>query len=141
MMIYIASIISKAINPGQLLHVDIVFIAGKPILFSVDDITGYIVMAHMESKGQADVNKAIDAIVNRYQSSLKVVSVISCDAEAVLKSQATTNHLARKGIKLAPRIPYEHEKIAERSMRILREKMNANQSFHTLYRRLYMIDW
>ena len=41
MMIYIATIISKAINPGQLLHVDIVFIAGKPILFSVDDITGY----------------------------------------------------------------------------------------------------
>jgi len=41
--------------------VDVVFIAGKPRLFSVDDITGYIVMARMESKGQADVNKAIDA--------------------------------------------------------------------------------
>ena len=94
---------------------------------------------HMESKGQADVNKAIDAIVNRYQSSLKVVSVISCDAEAVLKSQATTNHLARKGIKLAPRIPYEHEKIVERSMRILREKMNAKLSElpYTLPKALY----
>ncbi len=69
----------KATNPGQLLHVDIVFIAGKPRLFSVDDITRYIVMARIESKGQADVNKAIDAIVSRYQSSLKVVSVISCD--------------------------------------------------------------
>ena len=43
---------------GQLLHVDIVFIAGKPRLFTVDDITGYIVIARMESKGQADVNKA-----------------------------------------------------------------------------------
>ena len=30
----------KATNPGQLLHVDIVFIAGKPRLFSVDDNTG-----------------------------------------------------------------------------------------------------
>ena len=29
---------------------DIVFIAGKPRFFSVDDITGYIVMARMESK-------------------------------------------------------------------------------------------
>ena len=83
----------KATNPGQLLHVDIVFITGKPWLFSVDDITGYIVMARMESKGQSDVNKAIDAIVSRYQSSLKVVSVISCDTEAVLKSQSTINHL------------------------------------------------
>ena len=101
----------KATNPGKLLHVDIVFIAGKPTLFSVDDITRYIVMARMESRGQADVNKAIDAIVSRYQSSLKVVSVISCDAEAVLKSQATINHLASKGIKLAPCIPYEHEKL------------------------------
>ena len=129
----------KATNPGQLLHVDIVFIVGKPRLFSVDDITGYIVMARMESKGQADVNKAIDAIVSRYQSSLKVVSVISCDAEAVLKSQATINHLASKGIKLAPRIPYEHEKIAERSMRILREKMNAKLSElpYTLPKALY----
>ena len=71
-------------------------------------------MARMKSKAQADVNKAIDAIVNRYQSSLKVVSVISCDAEAVLKSQATINYLASKDIKLAPRIPYEHEKIVER---------------------------
>ena len=96
------------------MHVDIVFIAGKPRLFSADDITGYIVMARIESKAQADVNKAIDAIVSRYQSSLKVVSVISCDAEAVLKSQATINYLASKGIKLAPRIPYEHEKIVER---------------------------
>ncbi len=43
-------------------------------------------MVRMESKGQADVNKVIDAIVNRYQSSLKVVSIINCDAEAVLKS-------------------------------------------------------
>ena len=86
-----------------------------------------------------DVNKAIDAIVSRYQSSLKVVSVISCDAEAVLKSQATINHLARKGIKLAPRIPYELEKIAERSMRILREKMNAKLSElpYTLPKALY----
>ena len=41
----------KTTNPGQLLHVDIVFIAGKPRLFSGDDITGYIVMARMESKG------------------------------------------------------------------------------------------
>ena len=65
---------------------DIVFIAGKPRLFSGDDITGYIVMVRMESKGQADVNKVIDAIANRYQSSLKVVSIINCDAEAVLKS-------------------------------------------------------
>ena len=40
----------KATNPGQLLHVDIVFIAGKPRFFSVDDITGYIAMARMESK-------------------------------------------------------------------------------------------
>jgi hypothetical protein len=70
---------------------------------------------------------------------LKVVSVISCDAEAVLKSQATINHLASKGIKLAPRIPYEHEKIAERSMRILREKMNAKLSElpYTLPKALY----
>ena len=74
------------------------------------------------------MNKAIDAIVSRYQSSLKVVSVISCDAETVLKYQATINHLARKGIKLASRIPYEHEKIAERLKKILREKMNTKLS-------------
>jgi len=60
-------------------------------------------------------------------------------SEAVLKSQATINHLASKGIKLAPRIPYEHEKVVERSMRILREKMNAklSQLLYTLPKALY----
>jgi len=60
-------------------------------------------------------------------------------SEAVLKSQATINHLASKGIKLAPRITYEHEKVIERSMRILREKMNAKLSElpYTLPKALY----
>ena len=58
------------------LHPSVFIAACKPRLYSVD-IIAYIVMARMESKGQADVNKAIDAIVSRHQSSLKIVSVIS----------------------------------------------------------------
>ncbi len=123
---------------------DVVFIAGKPRLFSVDDITGYIVKARMESKGQADVNKAIDAIISRYQSSLKVVSVISCDAEALLKSQSPCRSTikvsviscdpeALSSITLRAKVSSLHlvfltnmRKIAERSMRILRENNHNN---------------
>ena len=60
---------------------------------------------------------------------LKVVRIISCDNESVLKSDAFKLYLSEKhGIKISLRIPYEHEKTAERYMRMIREKMEAKLS-------------
>ena len=54
--------------------------------------------------------------------------IVSTDHESVLKSDQLATHLNGKGIKIALRIPYEHEKTAERSMRVVREKMEAKIS-------------
>ena len=58
-----------------------------------------------------------------YKSNLKVVRMISCDSEKSLIACET--FLNGLGVKLALRIPYEHEKIAERHIRILRERMET----------------
>lgn len=58
-------------------------------------------------------------IINAYKANLKVVRMISSDHEATLKS--CESHLNEKGVRIALRIPYEHEKVTERSVRMLRE--------------------
>jgi hypothetical protein len=68
-------------------------------------------------------------VVASYKSNLKVVRVLSSDSESVLKSDAINLYMNEKhGIKMSLRIPYEHEKTAERYMRMVREKMEAKLS-------------
>ena len=56
------------------------------------------------------------------------VHIVSTDHEFVLKSEQLALHLNGKGVKVALRIPYEHEKTVKRSMRVVREKMEAKIS-------------
>jgi hypothetical protein len=112
-------------KPGELLHVDIIYIDGRPRLFAVDHVTGYISLIIMASKSKENVQKAYDQLINAYKANLKVVRMISSDHEATLKS--CESFLGQKGVKIALRIPYEHEKIAERSVRMIREKMEVKR--------------
>ena len=112
-------------KPGELLHVDIVYIDGRPRLFSVDHVTGYISIIIMESKSRKSVEKAYEQLINSYLANSKVVKMISSDHEATLKS--CESYLGSRGVKTALRIPYEHEKVAERSVRMLREKMETTR--------------
>ena len=118
----------KPTQPGELLHCDIVFIKGKPRLFSVDHVSGYMMLVAMDSKKTEELVRAMDVTVTKYRSHHKVVHIISTDHESVLKSDQLALHLNGKGVKMALRIPYEHEKTAERSMRVVREKMEAKIS-------------
>jgi len=112
-------------KPGELLHVDIIYIDGRPRLFSVDHVTGYISLIIMASKTSENVKKAYEQLLNAYKGNLKVVRMISSDHETTLKS--CESFLGEKGVKIALRIPYEHEKIAERSVRMVREKMEVKR--------------
>ena len=112
-------------KPGELLHVDIVYIDGRPRLMAVDHVTGYMSLVIMNSKSKENVIKAYEQIINAYRANLKVVRMISSDHEATLKS--CESYLNEKGVKIALRIPYEHEKVAERSVRMLREKMEVTR--------------
>ena len=79
----------------------------------------------MASKTSENVKKAYEQLINSYKGNLKVVRMISSDHEATLKS--CESFLGEKGEKIALRIPYEHEKIAERSVRMIREKMEVKR--------------
>ena len=118
----------KPTEPGELLHCDIVFIKGKPRLFSVDHVSGYMMLVSMDSKKTEELMRAMDVTIVKYRSHHKVVHIVSTDHESVLKSDQLAMHLNGKGVKIALRIPYEHEKTAERSMRVVREKMEAKIS-------------
>jgi hypothetical protein len=79
----------------------------------------------MNSKSTENIQQAYETLINAYKANLKVVRMISSDHEATLKS--CESFLGSKGVKIALRIPYEHEKIAERSVRMIREKMEVKR--------------
>ena len=128
---------SEPTHPGECLHCDIVFVQKKPRLFAVDHVTGYMSFILMDSKNQEDLVEAFIQVINAYKSYLKVVRQVSCDHESVLRACET--ELNRHGVKMSFRIPGEHEKIAERSMRVVRERMRVKRRElpYTLPKRLY----
>ena len=113
------------IAPGQLLHVDIVFISKIPHLFSVDDYSGYMNLIRMATKRKESLEHALLALVLYYRSHLKVVRCISSDHEAVFLS--CESFLWTHGATYRARIPGEHEVDAERGMRTIREAMLVKQ--------------
>jgi hypothetical protein len=124
----------KLTEPEELLHCDIVFIKGKPRLFSVDHVSGYMMLVAMDNKMTDELVRALDVTIIKYRSHHKVVHIVSTDVKSfiiksfTLKSEQLALHLNGKGVKVALCIPYEHEKTAERSMRVIREKMEAKFS-------------
>ena len=114
---------SEATQPGEELHCDIVFVQRNPRLFTVDHVTGYMTFTIMQSKHASDVLEAFESVINAYKSYLKVVRYISCDHEGVLKS--LESQLNKLGVRLKIRLPYEHEKRAERAMRVVRERIRV----------------
>ena len=110
-------------QPGELLHADIIFVKGRPRLFTTDHISGYCTYSILESKSSKNLFEAFDEVINAYRSNLKIVRRISTDAESNLL--ACENELNRIGVKLESRIPGEHEKYAERATRVVRERMRT----------------
>lgn len=74
-----------------MLHCDIVFIMGKPRLFTTDHVSGYCTFTILESKSAAHLQKAFEEVINAYQGYLKVVRYISVDAESVLHRLASSS--------------------------------------------------
>ena len=114
------------IAPGQLLHVDIVFINKVPYLFSVDDFCGYLNLIRMLNKTANSLQHALLALIIFYRGHLKVVRTISSDHEAVFKSCALFLE-EEHGANYRARIPGEHEVDAERGMRTVREALRIKQ--------------
>ena len=88
----------KPTEPGELLHCDIVFIKGKPRLFSVDHVSGYMMLVAMDSKKTEELVRALNITITKYRSHHKVVHIVSTDHESVLKSEQLALHLNGKGV-------------------------------------------
>jgi len=71
--------------------------------------------------------RAMDVTIVKYRSHHKVVHT---DHESVLRSDQLATHLNGKGVKIALRIPYEHEKTAERWRR---RSANCHTIYHPIY--------
>ena len=53
---------------GELLHVDIIYIEGRPRLFACDHVTGYLSIIIMKSKAKKHVQEAYEQLINAYKS-------------------------------------------------------------------------
>ena len=80
-------------------------------------------MVRLTSKASVAVQNGLLTIINFYRSHLKVGQMVSSDHEAVflIYEQFLNSH----GIKYRARFPGEHEVIAERGMRRVREAMRT----------------
>ena len=58
---------------GQWQHMDVVFIAGTPHLFSVDHYSGFMILIRLQSKQVADVQSGLLSVINFYRG-LKVTT-------------------------------------------------------------------
>ena len=91
------------ITPGQLLHIDIVFIDKILYPFSVDDFRGYFNLIRMLNKTTNSLQRALLNLTLFYCGHLKVVRTISSDHESVFKSYSL--FLAGHGANYRTRIP------------------------------------
>ena len=111
-------------EPGQLLHCDIVFWNKRTYLLCVDEITGYLLLPQIASKRGPDVMTGFKTVIDALRAAHRVVQYIHTDAEAVFES--IREQLHEQGVSLKLRIPGEHEVVAERAFRSLREKIRVH---------------
>jgi hypothetical protein len=111
-------------EPGQLLHCDIVFWNKRVYLLCVDEITGYLLVPQIASKRAADLMTGFRTVIDAMRAARRVVQYIHVDAEQVFESVREPLH--EQGVSLKLRIPGEHEVVAERAFRSLREKIRVH---------------
>jgi len=70
-----------------------------------------MILVAMDSKKTEELVPALDVTITKYRSHHKVVHIVSTDHEFVLKSEQLALHLNGTGVKVALRIPYEHERL------------------------------
>ena len=99
--------------PGQLIHIDNVYVNGIPFLFSVDDLCGYMYMIRMTKRSAVSLQSALLKLILYYRGHLKVVQTISAvHKSTILACGSFVNSYCAT---LRPRIPGEHEVDAKRA--------------------------
>lgn len=127
---------SKAVRPGpvalgQHLHCDLKFInlGGKSLtyLVAVDEATRFIYHQYLRSKNKEDILHAVRGLVNFFTGKRGGVltSYIHCDGESSVRALSADGSLMGIGAEYVPVAPGTHEKVAERNILTIRNKVRA----------------
>lgn len=109
---------------GEHLHCDIVSINKALYLLLIDDATNYMQLMYLERKDFTNLWKAFNSVIHTMSSYGYTVKQISADSEVAIAS--TKIYLeSTHSVQLHRYLPGEHEKVSERSTRILRERMRV----------------
>ena len=113
---------------GYRIHSDIIFVRGAdgaktPYVLTVEDLTGYIIIAKIRNKTKGQLEEAQSKVFARYKSYGHFIKQWRSDHETAFKS--TETHVNDKGAQLQVTAPDRHEKVSERNTRTLRERMRA----------------
>ncbi|CAN0349389.1 unnamed protein product, partial [Ectocarpus fasciculatus] len=113
--------------PGELLHMDIVFInrgakqKRLPFLLAVDDYTNYVMARRLPSKTTESVGTAMTAIMDAYAGLNLTVKRIRTDPENVFRS--CEQIVNSRGCQMEFTAVGQHERRVERYTRILKERV------------------
>lgn len=112
---------------GMRLHMDIAFIGEKrrklTFLVAVDAKTGYIMVRKLKSKTKKDIELALLSVIAKISSHGHKTRFIVTDSDTSFIS--SEKDLADVGINLTTRSPYRHEKIVERYIRTLKNRVRC----------------
>ena len=124
---------------GSILHADIIEIQQDYCLFAVDDACNFMMLNYMANKRMEEVCRSLSYIIRHVASNGHTVKTILTDSEVSIMS--CRNYLEdTHNVKLRHYIPYEHEKVVERQVRILRERIKCKLAElpYKLPRELYL---
>jgi len=108
---------------GDTIHCDLFFIKKVPYLISVEDKTGYKMIAELKSKSRIHLEPALEKMVKHLKSYGWNCKQIRSDRENVFRScEAFLNNMK---IELKLSVAGRHERKAERSIRTLKERFRT----------------
>jgi len=137
-----SSVSPPIVKIASLLHMDIYFCTGEadrkePYLICVTESGGMVYSIHLESKSAQKLLDGIMSIVYDLHSHGHKVDVIRTDREIVFVS--LSHVLSAVGIHMEFTSPDQHEKQAERAIRVIKERIRCilHSLVYTLPRSLY----
>lgn len=104
---------------GNVLHMDIVFINGTPLLFSLEHVSRYCEYTPISSRKQEDVVIALQYLIDKWKLRLgeQFIKFIITDDDSSFRSNFTINYLNTVGIKLFTSPTGYHQFYAENATR------------------------
>ena len=108
-------------RPGEVVHMDIVFVSGFTYLLAVDEKTHYTYCQLLDNKSAPSLVSALDSCFGKFRSFRKFHPVVECRTDREVVLSALKDPLLARGVRSIQTAAGVHERLAESTMRKLRE--------------------